>query len=292
MSQFKPMSAAKAELNQIIFPAYVAPKYDGIRAVVINGQVFSKNLKPIPNKHVQRLYGRPEYNGLDGELIVGDPWASDAFNKTSSGVMSIEGEPQVKFYVFDCFSETGSFERRYHTLKRICKKLKGVVVAPQCLVENSAALEGYEREFVAMGYEGIMIRSPAGLYKSGRSTLREGYLLKSKRFEDSEAKIIGYKQQMHNTNEATIGELGQTKRSSKKAGMVLTNLLGTFLVKDLVSGVEFEVGTGFSQSDREIYWACKDDLIGKIIKYSFQPAGVKEKPRFPKFLGFRDEIDL
>lgn len=290
--KFKPMSASKAELDQVLLPAYVSPKYDGIRAVVINGQVLSRNLKLIPNKHIQRLFGKPEYNGLDGELIVGSPTASDVFNKTSSGVMSAEGEPDVKFYAFDEFLEDGGFENRQRTLKRIAKKLKKVELTPQYLVLDVNELAGYERELTAMGYEGIMIRHPHGPYKHGRSTLREGYLLKCKRFEDSEAVIIGYSQQMHNANEAEVGELGQTKRSSKKAGMVATNMLGTFAVRDLTTDVEFEIGTGFTQADRELYWSKVDDFFGKIVKYRFQPAGVKEKPRFPVFIGFRDEIDL
>ena len=47
------------------------------------------------------MFGREEYNGLDGELIVGEPNAVDVYRTTNSGVMSADGEPDVKFYVFD-----------------------------------------------------------------------------------------------------------------------------------------------------------------------------------------------
>jgi hypothetical protein len=32
--------------------------------------------------------------------------------------------------------------------------------------------------------------------------------------------------------------------------------------------------------------------MGKVVKYKSQPTGVKDKPRFPVFLGFRDVVDM
>ena len=48
--------------------------------------------------------------------------------------------------------------------------------------------------------------------------MREGYLLKVKRFVDGEALVIGVTEPMHNANEAKTNELGRTARSHKKAG--------------------------------------------------------------------------
>ena len=55
--------------DNINFPIYVSTKFDGVRALVIDGIVYSRSMKPIRNKHVQKLFGKPEYNGFDG---VGD----------------------------------------------------------------------------------------------------------------------------------------------------------------------------------------------------------------------------
>ena len=94
---------------------YCSTKLDGIRAVVIDSIVYSRSLKPIRNKYVQHLFGKEEYNGFDGELIVGDVYAKDVFQKTTSGVMSEEGTPNVKFYVFDDFSEpTFTYKERLY----------------------------------------------------------------------------------------------------------------------------------------------------------------------------------
>lgn len=138
----------------------------------------------------------------------------------------------------------------------------------------------------------VMLRHPDGPYKHGRSTAKEGWLLKVKRFEDSEARIIGFSELMHNANEAKRNELGHLERSSKKAGKQGAQVLGSFIVKDLKTGVEFDIGTGFTASQRQELWNVGDNLLGRIIKYKSQPTGVKDKPRFPVFLGFRDNRDL
>ena len=69
----KPMLAAKTDGKGLSYPLLASPKLDEVRALIINGVVMSRSFKPIPNAHVQELFGRPEYNGLDGELIVGSP---------------------------------------------------------------------------------------------------------------------------------------------------------------------------------------------------------------------------
>ena len=97
----KPLLSCEVPLDMVNFPIYVSTKFDGIRALVIDGVVYSRSLKPIRNKHVQQLFGKEEYNGFDGELIVGDIYAKDVFQKTTSGVMSEDGNPDVTFYVFD-----------------------------------------------------------------------------------------------------------------------------------------------------------------------------------------------
>jgi len=124
------------------------------------------------------------------------------------------------------------------------------------------------------------------------ASLNNTRLLNPINTEFRKAIIIGVTEQMHNGNEVGTDELGRPKRSSKKAGMVPMDMMGKITVQDVVTGVEFDIGTGFTRAQREELWAQKDSLIGKIVKYKYQPAGVKEKPRFPRFLGFRDRIDL
>src|SRR4051812_46167471 len=102
---WKPMTAGTIEppvdFSGIKFPVYCSHKLDGVRATIQGGRVLSRALKEIPNRHVQRTFGRAGLEGLDGELIVGSPTAEDCYRKTVSATMTREGEPPARFFVFD-----------------------------------------------------------------------------------------------------------------------------------------------------------------------------------------------
>lgn len=299
MKKFQPMLAGKcSDIETLKYPVLASLKLDGVRCLVIDGVLVSRNLKPIPN--VQNVFGRLP-DGTDGELIVGDPTAPDAYRKTVSAVMG-EGNDTTRlvYYVFDNYEYAGDFENRMElALKRKEYQQKGVQVLAHRVCHNTEELAAFESEAVEAGHEGIMVRSFDGPYKFGRSTEKEGYLLKIKRFEDAEAIIIGTEEYMHNTNEAKKNALGHTERSTKKEGLVGASVLGKLLVKGVggtYDGVKFEIGTGFQgaalkDGERDKLWKIRDSLIGKLVKFKYFPLGSKDRPRFPVFLGFRSSID-
>lgn len=289
----KPMLAGKVtDVNALRYPVLASPKLDGIRCLLIGGAAYSRNLKLIPNAFIQdRLKG---LTGLDGELIVGSPKAADCFNRSTSAVMSRDGEPKFNFWVFDHWTDEdmGFAERLAYAKRAIVGKAKEVMHVAHKRIKSAEELLEYEAQMLLAGFEGVMVRDPVGPYKHGRSTEREGWLLKLKRFEDSEAEIVDYVERQHNANEQTRDELDRAKRSSHKANKVATGTLGAIKVRDIHSKVEFEIGTGFDDKLRAVIWADRIRFHGKIVKYKFQPTGVKDKPRFPVFVGFRDAIDL
>lgn len=290
----KPLLAATLEdVSKLRFPIVVSPKLDGVRAVVYDGVVWSRSLKMIPNKHVQKLFGHLEY--MDGELVVGPSNAPDVYRQTVSGVMAVEGEPNVVLCVFDYTKYVDSpFDKRFSSLKTLLSRVDDTHIqrVRHHKVETAEELLKVEADYTEQGYEGIMIRDPLGVYKHGRSTLKEGILIKMKRFQDAEATVIGAEELMHNHNEATKNELGYTDRSSHKENLVNGNTLGALVVRNVSDGVEFKIGTGFTQQQRVALWQGRDSLIGKLVTYKFFPVGVKEAPRHPVFKGFRDVRDV
>lgn len=289
----RPMLASAIEdINKLDYKngLIASPKLDGIRALVIDGKILSRSFKPIPNKYIQKTLSIPELNGCDGELMVGS-----TFNESSSGVMSQSGEPNFTYYVFDYVdSLTKPFHKRINLAKEICHRhshLKLQIVGHR-LVSSPEELSAYEEECIALGYEGLMVRSANSPYKCGRSSVKEGYLLKLKRFEDSEAEILSYDELLHNQNPEERDAFGKIKRSTKAEGMVPADMLGAFYVRDIHTGLLFNVSTGITESERKLFWAQKDNLIGKIVKYKHQPSGAKDTVRFPVFLGMRHEDDL
>lgn len=300
-TSFKPMLAGKAptDLIKLDYPLLVSPKIDGIRCLIIDGVALSRNLLPIPNPTVQELFGDPLFNGFDGELLIGDVGDPLCFNNSQS-VMShahFVGEMReaLRFHVFDDFGQTGPFELRFKALnQRIRKSAKYIKIVPHHLVNNHHGITGYEELFLADGYEGLMIRDPAGRYKHGRSTTREGGLLKLKRHEDAEARVVGFKELLHNDNEDRTGGVAQrrsTKQSGKRGGQLL-GALQVVGVNGQFKGVRFDVGTGFNHAQRESFWRTQNGLLDKFITYRFVPHGSKDAPRFPVFKGFRHEADL
>lgn len=296
----RPMLAAKAtdEELQALFkrghPFLLSPKIDGIRALVVNGTLVSRTMKPIRNYYTQQLFGRPELEGLDGELVVGNPWDKNLMQQTSSGVMSYDGKPDVSYCVFDNYLWEGAFFERLHRAKLQTTEDINLIYVGHELVHSYEELLEKEQLALSQGYEGVMLRHPNGPYKQNRSTLREAYLVKVKRFEDSEATVIGADPLYRNLNSAEEDERGYTKRSQSKAGKYADDLLGALLVRDNTTGIEFSVGSGFTEAQRRSLWAQGGTaLVGRVIKYkSFKNAGVKTAPRHPIFLGFRDPEDM
>lgn len=287
------LAIAVEDFGSIKYPVLASPKLDGIRALKINGKLLSRSLKQIPNDFIRTTIEHTMPDGVDGELIVGT-----TFHQSSSGVMTKEGMPDFRFELFDFVSNDlkKPFINRFNDLKEMLTS-NGIagqhfhVVAHELISSHDELIKAEQRA-VDQGYEGLMLRSLSGPYKCGRSTAKEGYLLKIKRFEDSEAIIVGYEEQMHNTNEAKKNALGNTERSQAKDGMVPKGVLGTLIVKDVNSGLEFRIGTGFTDSQRISFWLDKSSLPGRLVKYKYQPSGIKEAPRFPTFIGFRHRDDL
>lgn len=297
------------DFPKLEFPLIASPKLDGIRVIIIDGVAMTRNLKPVRNKYVQSILGKPEYNGLDGEIIVGDPCDKLCYRNTNSGVMSGDGEPDFNFYVFDSYLDPSDFSERLRGVSNRCGDGFPLRVLDHRLVQSPDELVRYEEECLAQGYEGIMLRQPNGPYKNGRSTLKEQILLKLKRFTDFEATIVGFQERMHNANEAKTNALGHTERSMHKENMIGRGDLGALVVKVTTQAIsegapgtgqkngdvmtqtyEFTVGSGFTDAERKEFWDNKEKYLGKMVTLRAFNYGGYDLPRFPTFVGLREDI--
>ena len=287
------MLAGKGDLLQIKYPVAVTPKIDGIRCVILDGVPVSRSLKPIRNKRIQEtLAGLPM---LDGELIQ----KGGNFQESTHTVMSEDGGDDWVFLVFDYIQDLTNIPGYGERISQLKELAETTTLPPQVelllptYVYEKPELLQISQEHLTDGFEGTMLRSPAGPYKFGRSTVKEGTLLKLKQFEDFEARVIGFDEMLHNNNEATTNALGLTERSSHKENKIGSGVLGSFIVQHCKHPImTFRVGTGLTAAQREQFWNDRDALVGKIIKVRAMTYGVKTLPRHPVFLGFRDPDDL
>ena len=295
---FKPLLAATIEdTSKLSYPVLVSKKLDGIRCMIIDGVVYSRSMKPIRSKVVQQLFGKPEYNGFDGELLYGDWAAKDVFNVTTQVVMATElkacfSADNINLAVFDLTDSQSNFQDR---LKELSDRLwlipdNRILQVVHTKANNESDLLSLEQLWLDQGYEGIMVRSLSGTYKQGRSTLKDGILGKLKRFSDDEALVIGFEEKMRNENMAYTNEVGRTQRSQAQEGMVGAGTLGALVCT--CKGVQFTMGSGLDDKTRDMIWENRDKYLGKLAKFKYFAIGMVDSYRFPIFQGFRDEEDL
>lgn len=288
---FRPMLASPADLDKVVYPVFASPKLDGIRAAVVGGRLLSRTLKEIPSRHIYNMFNQHKFEGLDGELIVGPTTSPTCYRDTVSGVMADNKTPDFKYHVFDLWDTDHGYSSRLMALRDLAAKLNHahIEVVEHTTITCREDLDAYEAKMVGLGHEGVMLNAPFAAYKFGRATTKGGELLKVKRFVDAEAVIIGMEEEMFNGNEAETNELGRTKRSTAKAGLIGKGSMGALIVRCQNTGVEFNIGTGFTASDRQNFWDCRElHLKAKTpVKYKSFPVGVKDKPRHPVFLGVR-----
>lgn len=292
---FKPQLAFdSAELKvPIKFNKRVSTKLDGIRLATPGAQPLTRSLKRIPNNCVAKILSDKVVAELDGELIVGPANAEDVYRKTYSGVMSHRGEPLFTYYVFDDLSDFSlTFDQRLDKLHS--RKLPSFVkILEQRLVSSQEELDQMYVENLERGFEGLIARNPDSFYNFGRCTGKSQDSLKLKPFADSEAVVLSVYEAEENLNEAFINELGYLDRSSHAENKVGKGMVGGFVVKDVVTGVEFNCSAGsMKHSERIDVWNLRSAVVGKIITYRHMTVGVKDKPRHPRFKGWRSALDM
>ena len=289
---FKPMLATQVDnLQDIKYPVYASTKLDGIRCTIFNGVALSRSLKPIRNKQIQQ-WASDNANmleGVDGEFIVGSPTDSQVFLNTTSFVMSFDKQEDFSFYAFDLVQDTPAEYRQKALEQR--NMPSNVKVVAQVLIKDSTQLEAFRTAVVEQGYEGVMVKAINGKYKYGRSSIKEGLLLKLKLFKDDEFEIVGYDCKYHNSNEAITNELGRTARSSAKEGLIPLDTLGVLYLQTK-QGKIFGCGSGFDDKHRNELWLIRDSLKGQLATVKYFDLGGYETPRFPIFKSIRFTDDL
>lgn len=295
-------------LANLIYPVLATPKLDGIRCTTMNwvpspGKLSApvcRSLKQVPNDYIrERIAECP--TGLDGEIMTYshadllDPAIGNRprpFHNIQSDVMCVAGVPAFKYHVFDC--NIRAEDRNYCDRVRDLGEMKlpdfVVKVLPiQC--RDAGELRTFFAKCLQEGHEGICFRTSLYCpYKHGRSTLREQWLIKWKKFHTAEATIIGFEEEMHNANAPMVGLLGQVERQTLRQNMHGKNRLGALVVE--MGDQKFNIGTGFSADQRENMWLAQAALLGRQVTFAYQPHGTHECPRIPVFISIRDPRDI
>ncbi|MEO8841565.1 MAG: DNA ligase [Kofleriaceae bacterium] len=237
---------------------WMSEKLDGIRAYW-DGEGFISRLG-------NKFYA-PEWfiadlpaDTLDGELWVGRKMFSEAMSIVRSGGQS-DAWKKVTYVVFDAPEAKGGFEDRIAHIEKVMTRAE----APYARALEHVVCKGMDHlreELVRveqLGGEGLMLRQPKSKYAIGRSNT----LLKVKTFHDAEGTVVGH-----------------AEGSGKHKGR-----LGALIV-ELSDGVRFNVGTGFTDAERE-----DPPAIGSVITFRYQELSKDGVPRFPSWVGDRIDVE-
>ena len=310
MTSTRPMLACNDQVlsqdnyDQIPYPVIVSTKLDGRRNYIsLDNKCTSRSGKPLPNIHTRKVIEEAKLIGMDGELLASSPTDPNAMQKAHSAFSSVHGEPDFTYHIFDNISRAKQGYAAYlKTLKQQAKQFPSwAKLIPQVCISTPETLAEFVLACEAEGYEGAVIRSPDSPYKHGRSTWKQGWMLKAKRWTYDEGVVIGLHEAMHNANLTETDELGYTKRSSHKANKIPMNTLGSFEVRfyDPLKErfIEFKISPGgLNAAERKQIWDLRntdESALNRFITFKhFAQSGVRDKPRHGQFVAFREMTDM
>ena len=234
---------------------WVSEKLDGIRGYWNGTTLFSRTGNEIntPGWFTKDWPNTP----LDGEI-----WRDrNAFENTASCVSQKKDDNScwqtLRFMIFDLPSHQGTFSQRIIAMKALIKQTPSSFLKMIQQVKLTSKVELYQHleQVVTAHGEGLMLHHQEALYRQGRSK----QLMKLKKYQDAEARVIQH-----------IAGKGKYQQ-----------MLGSLLV-ETQSGLQFKIGTGFSDLQRK-----NPPPIGAIITYQFIGKTKRGVPRFASFKRIR-----
>ncbi len=236
---------------------WMSEKLDGVRGYWTGKKLISRSGNPfhVPKWFTKNFPSTP----LDGELWLGRQQFSELVSIVRRKMPDANWK-RVRYLIFDAPQVEGGFEERLESARVWFRQHANphVEVLKQQICENEEHLRRKLREIESLGGEGMMLRKPNSAYEVGRSY----NLLKVKTHEDAEATVIKH-----------------LPGSGKHAGR-----LGSLLV-ELPNGIQFAIGTGFSDQERD-----NPPPVGSIITFKYYGYHKSGIPRFASFLRIREEF--
>ncbi len=130
-----------------------------------------------------------------------------------------------------------------------------------------ALFRGINQQAIDLGYEGIMIKDPAAPYECKRTAS----WLKMKPFIEVSLTVVDFEE--------------GTGRNAGRLGAIICE------GEDDGRRIRVSVGSGFSDSDRDSYWAGRDEMVNQVVEVRAdvitQNQDGSYSLRFPRFLRFR-----
>lgn len=270
----KPMRAysldAKRE-KKLEFPVNMQPKFNGVRCMAYplpggSIRLMSRGGKDYTLPHIQIELVQQITPGtcLDGELYVHGMSLQNIRHLVETyGPESL----QVQLH---CYDYTELPPTKANWIQRMgclinwfaARGMRYIVQSPSEVANNMDEVRAYHDAWVEQGYEGAMIRTMKGTYRMAAKSVD---LLKVKKFEDAEFKVVGW----------DVGKDGVIKYTCVQE-----------------EGLTFEVRPMGDAAERKQLLMTADEDVGKMLTVRFQERSDDNIPLHLRGVAFRPEKDL
>jgi len=261
-------------------------KLNGINCSDVNGIMLSRQGKEISNlSHILEQLNQTSFKGyyFNGELVkknTDNISNGENFRLTTSIVNSdTEYKTMIDFIVFDLLPIdeffAGKSKLKYKERLKQLRQLKAEALEkglinldiPKVYYEGSdiEVVDEYLDVATSEDKEGLM-----AIKDCEWRNKRHNGILKVKKFLTADCKIIGY-------------EEGDGKYKG---------VLGSFIID--YKGNKVNVGSGYSDEQRQEYWINRDKYIGRILEVKYKEETMDKKTKlislqFPTFVCIREE---
>ena len=239
---------------------WVSEKLDGVRAYWDGAQLWSKGGNRI---------AAPEWftRGYPDQAMEGELWMGRGrFAEVSAAVHRLRPQAQewrqIRLMLFDLPESRQPFAVRVQEMRALVAASSSYtleMITQTPATDHDRLMQQLDK-VMARGGEGLMLHHGDSVYHAGRSDA----VLKVKRYQDAEARVIGH-----------VGGQG------KFAGM-----LGALQV-ETDDGRRFRLGTGFSDAERR-----DPPPIGSTVTFKYYGLTATGLPRFASFLRVREDAPV
>jgi DNA ligase-1 len=219
--------------------------------VVLDGEIMSSSFQDL----MKQVHRKDNVEAGDAILNLFDVLPLEDFEKGFYDKDQTTRSSMVKFWV----------EQNQHLIPNVTYVANELVDLDT--LEGQARYKEINAKAIAGGYEGIMLKDPNALYECKRSVA----WLKLKPFIEVSLTVVA-------TEEGTGKNVGK---------------LGALVCEGVDDGQEIKVnvGSGFTDSDRDSFWNSRSELLGNIVEVRADAITQNQDGtyslRFPRFKGFR-----
>lgn len=280
--------------KKIVGKKILQKKLDGVRCLTVvdfesrTVVMYTRNGKELVNFPHITNYLETQLDNFSRSYVIDGEIMSNSFQELMTQVHrkdNVEASDAV-LNIFDIvplaeFKEGVSTMGQRRRLNFIKSNFNGIIEDSGCMIlvpwievdletmVGKIEYQDFNKQMVQAGYEGIMIKDVDALYECKRSAS----WLKHKPFIEVSLAVVAI-------------EEGTGKNVGK---------LGAFICEGEDDGkmIRVNVGSGFTDADRDEFWTAKDQLIGQVVEVRADAATQNQDSdtvwslRFPRFLRFR-----